>query len=546
MKVIHILDDELEKENVFLKLLLDERLSEDTFCIPKKILNETGRKNDRLQAKRMYELLLRIADAYSIQIEECKETEDEMGDQYEVMSSNEPVSASEAEWEQIRTDCYVAARYKDKLLQASCFESVVESILEESIGRGLQQKTVAFLEKMLIHAEEYDQIADATCPVLIYKGEGICHNVLNVFAEQFGAALELQGQRVEFFDVEEEGVQGLRRYIGKHYRAIIGMQTYLFNIKMKDGKTYLHDKIYAPKYNCIFDHPIWVKKHLIDTPQNFFILTHDKSYIDFAKQYYKKKAYLFPPAGVLMEEYIGEKIYDLSFVGTYGDYWNEVCLIHQMGREQRFLANRFLLIMRKEPDLPAEKAFLQALTYYNRKVSEKQFLELFYQLRRVVYCVMHYYRYRVIKTLLEGGIQVDVFGYSWNQCPLRRYANLKCHPDVTIKESMRVFQQSKLSLNIMSWHKGGFTERMANILLCRTVLVTDATTYLDGRFEPGKDIIAFHLEQVKQLPQCLKNYLEDEENREKIAECGWEKAVNNHTWERRAQSFLSDILMGPE
>lgn len=33
-----------------------------------------------------------------------------------------------------------------------------------------------------------------TKPVLIYKGDDICHNVLTVFAEQFGAALEQEGK----------------------------------------------------------------------------------------------------------------------------------------------------------------------------------------------------------------------------------------------------------------------------------------------------------------------------------------------------------------
>ena len=41
---------------------------------------------------------------------------------------------------------------------------------------------------------EYYRIDDMTKPVLIYKGDDICHNVLTVFAEQFGAALEQEGR----------------------------------------------------------------------------------------------------------------------------------------------------------------------------------------------------------------------------------------------------------------------------------------------------------------------------------------------------------------
>lgn len=38
-----------------------------------------------------------------------------------------------------------------------------------------------------------------------------------------------------------------------------------------------------------------------------------------------------------------QRIYDLTFVGTYGNYWNEVLRIHQMERKDRFLQTIFYL-----------------------------------------------------------------------------------------------------------------------------------------------------------------------------------------------------------
>lgn len=49
----------------------------------------------------------------------------------------------------------------------------------------------------------------------------------------------------------------------------------------------------------------------------------------------------------------------------------------------------------------------------------------------------------------------------------------------------------------MSWHKGGFTERMANIMLCGSVLATDATTYLQRDYTK-EDMIVF-------FPRCSGN-----------------------------------------
>ena len=100
---------------------------------------------------------------------------------------------------------------------------------------------------------------------------------------------------------------------------------------------------------------------------DFYVLTHDADYVTFVQNYFRKNAVLFPPAGIepTCKNEVTRK-YDLTFVGTYGNYWNEILLIHQMERKERFLANRFLLVMRKNPDLSSEEALKRALTFYDR------------------------------------------------------------------------------------------------------------------------------------------------------------------------------------
>ena len=227
-------------------------------------------------------------------------------------------------------------------------------------------------------------------------------------------------------------------------------------------------------------------------------------------------------------------------MGTYGNYWNEVLLIHQLDRKKRFLANHFLLIMRKNPTLTAEGALQEVLKLRGMILSDDEFLDLLYDLRRVIYCVMHYYRNRVLRCILQSGIKLDVFGDSWMNCPLISYPNLICHPNVTVEESLDIWKKSKLSLNIMSWHKGGFTERMANIMLAGAVLVTDDTTYLMGKYT-DEDLLTFSLEEREKLSDKIKYLLDYEEYRKKIAQNGKQKTLLQHTWDKRAQQFL-DIL----
>lgn len=515
----------------FLELLLNENLCAGSVKIEKELALQVGGINSHLKAKQKYELLLRIAKDMPVTFIE----KEEPNVCYLTLEDDSP-SAAVLGWQ---TDCYVTGKYSTELRENDLFDTVLHSLLEEAVIAGRKQETFAFLEQMIGQTDAYQRIDEGSRPILIYKGDTICHNVLNVFAEQFGAALEHAGKKVIYFDCSKEDLNTLTHYMYQHFQAVVGMQSYLFSIKMRDETHYLHEYIYGPKYNFIFDHPVWGKQHLLHQYPDFYVLTHDESYVAFTKKYFHKEAFLLPPAGMISSASKPlERIYDVSFVGTYGNYLYELLLIHQMDRDKRFLANKFLLKMRQNPNITSEQVFEAVLRERGTVLTDDEFLDAFYEMRRVIYCVMHYYRDRVLRTILESGIRLDVFGDSWENCPLSCYPNLICHPNVTVEESLTIWQQSKLSLNIMSWHKGGFTERMANIMLAGAVLVTDNTTYLDGRYDDG-DLLVFQLNEREKLPGQIKRLLSDDDLRQQIAQNGRKKTTVSHTWEKRAEQFLT-------
>jgi hypothetical protein len=514
----------------FLELLLNENLCAGNIKIEKDVAVQAGGVNMFLPSKRKYELFLRVAAEMSV---ELMDKEEEPDKSYLTLEDEEDMADG---W---RTDCYVVGKYSSVLRDNGVFNAVLETILEDAAAGGRYQETLEFMEEMIRQGKEYWKMDEGSRPILIYKGDDICHNVLNVFAEQFGAALSNAGKKVIYFDCGKEDVRRLTSYMHQHFQAVIGVQSYLFSVKMQDEIHYLHEYIYGAKYNFIFDHPVWMRQHLLHSYPDFPVLTHDENYVAFVKRYFGKDAILFPPAGMSSpQEEKKERIYDVTFVGTYGNYWNEVLLIHQMERKKRFIANRFLLKMRKCPALTAEQALAETLQEKDGSIpSDAEFLDLLYEMRRVIYCVMHYYRDRVMRSILQNGIRIDVYGDSWKMCPLRGYPNLICHPNVTVEESLAVWRQSKLSLNIMSWHKGGFTERMANIMLAGAVLITDYTTYLEGRYGE-EDMVIFRLNERDTLGGRIRVLLDNETLRQKIAENGKRKTLQEHTWEKRAEQFL--------
>ena len=165
---------------------------------------------------------------------------------------------------------------------------------------------------------------------------------------------------------------------------------------------------------------------------------------------------------------------------------------------------------------------------------------MFHRERWVIYHLADYYRNKTIEILLNKGISLHVFGESWKRCPVLGSQKLICHQAAIGRDALKVYARAKLSLNIMTWHKDGFTERIANAMLQKSVVVTDRTTYLDKNFVDGEELLMFDLENLKKLPEQMKELLADEAKREQIAQRGYEKA-QRHTWQQRAEMILEWI-----
>ena len=179
-----------------MNLLLDETICAGTVAVPREMVRLAGGVNKRLGAKQKYELLLRIAAEMPVELEETDE--DACGQENMlVFDDAEEPENSGCGW---RTDCYVLGKYSAQLQEAGYFNAAIEAVLAEAQMEGRYEETVSYLEGMIGHKEEYYRIDEAAQPILIYKGDPVCYNILTIFAEQLGAALERRGERVLYFD----------------------------------------------------------------------------------------------------------------------------------------------------------------------------------------------------------------------------------------------------------------------------------------------------------------------------------------------------------
>ena len=527
----------------FLDILLDERVVFGDLAVPRDLVRKAGGINTKLKAKRKYELVLRIAELGNVKIEEaendisvCKNLEKQ--DENFVFFDKEPEGNIIGS---LTTDCYIVAKYSEKLIVHNLFKPAVESILAEAENKGLKDEVVALLEGFLSKNDSFYVIDDCTRPVLIFKGNDTCYNVLNTFADELKKSIEKSGYKTEIFDVDREDWKEVVRYQNRHYKAVVGFQSFLFSVKMEDGKRYLADFIRAPKFNFLLDAPICFSSHLGYKAEDFTILTHDINYKNFLEKHYKQQAKILPPGGMISKNpvNINERKYELTFLGSYGDYRKILLELEGLSAGDKAIGTALFGRLKTEPELTLEAGFDEVIKERGLVMDEDTYLVRLHRVRKVLYAASYYFREKAIKAILESGLRLTVFGESFKNSPFAGCENLNICEEVPAERSLEVYENSKISLNFMTWHKAGLTERMANIMLSGAVLITDFTEgFSEGA---GEDFVDFKLSAIDSLPEKIKELLKDDSLLNKIALNGRKRALSSMTWDKRAEELLELI-----
>ena len=525
----------------FLDILLDERVVFGELTVPRDLVRKAGGINTGLNAKRKYELVLRIAELGNVKIEEvendisvCNNLE-KQDESFIFIDDNE---TEDNIIDSLTTDCYLIAKYSERLIAHNLFNPAVESILVEAEDKGLKNEAVALLEGFLSKNDSFYMIDDCTRPVLIFKGNDTCYNVLNTFADELKKSIEKSGYKTEIFDVDREDWKEVVRYQNKHYKAVVGFQSFLFSVKMEDGKRYLADFIKAPKFNFLLDAPICFNSHLAYKAKDFTILTHDINYKNFLEKYYKQQAKLLPPGGMISKNPVSmdERKYELTFLGSYGDYRKILLELEGLSTEDKSIGTALFEKLKLEPELTLEAGFDKVIKEKGLAMDEVIYLARLHRVRRVLYAASYYFREKAIKAILDSEIKLTVFGESFKNSPFADCENLNIREEVPAERSLEVYGNSKISLNFMTWHKAGLTERMANIMLAGAVLLTDCT---DGFSEgAGEDFVDFKLSDIYSLPGKIKELLKNDSLLNKIALNGKKRAISSMTWDKRAEELL--------
>jgi len=457
--------------------------------------------------------------------------------------------------------CYLLGRYLEYYKEDGSFENVSASLINEGLSfrntgikipssGNTEFDAIDFLMHMIARDNIYDAEDQKRCPILLYTSDPICYGVLNSFIYEIASELDNRGYLTEIFDLPTDGVKHPERLLNRRFKAVIGVHTEFFSSKIKDN-IYFHDMIYGPKFIILLDHPGTFYKVLTDCPEDFYVITLDENYKKYVDKYFPKVkgTFVIPPGGKEYANIKIEKDIPLSFVGSYHDFRLWLPALQEFDKENDGLGTEFINIAEDHINLPWEEDL--KLTINNRlesgkmlSSSESEFARLFYDLVLPRSIVLSKTREKIILEILKSGLTLHVYGDSWKSPIFDSFDNLIVHDEVSPEDSLEIFARSKISLNIMSWHKAGMTERLSNIMLNKSVVVSDESTYLNEHYKNDEDIISFNLteKEIKALPDRIKALLADENKLYAMAENAFKKASKLETWQHRTDEIIKIIM----
>ena len=475
---------------------------------PKSLIRETGAYNEKLHALTNYELLCRLVK----QTNKCIVSDAGHAD----CSGNLP--EENEQW--AYTAAYMIRYHLDSLHALGLTDDVFQIFCQSMEKAGLFSFFQHYVNIFLSDQKAYERIARQTAPFVVLRGDETCGGVMQQFADDLYDGLADCGQAVVMLDEQFKDHDKLQNMVCK---GIVGFQTPALQIDF-------FRKINGPKFQFWFDNPLHFKNILRDLPEEYYILCQDAGYADLIRKYYNtENAIQFPPGGIGRELRHTERPYDIVFVGGY--FEDKPGVLEGEARD-------FYDYMLLHPEITFEQG-IGELFFEGRQESDKEaFVEKAASMKTACRMVIGHFRNAVVTAILEAGFSLHVYGDEWKNYRTKDKYKLIIHPQVTVEESLNELGKAKIGLNVMSWHKAGMTERVANIMLSGAVCLSETTSYLREHMVDGEDIRCFHLTQLDQLPAIITQLLEDDKAREKIASNAYRKTMSEHTWNIRAKQLV--------
>lgn len=365
------------------------------------------------------------------------------------------------------------------------------------------------------------------------------YNAICNYVDEIASSMRKLGCNTYIFDARSDSYQEQFEYIMSNceFDVIMNMNGCLFEDEFYYKK--ISSKAIHGIYIC--DHPKSLSLRLRKADKRTIVFCCDNqfcNYMDYFLPMVEHKKFIALSGTSYQEEMPYEqRELDLIFTGTYKEpnkiKQQEMLRFH--GALAKFVEDMLDdILINTEHTIPETLSVI--LKKYSQSVSDNEFDELLSEFWWIDQYVRFYFRDKLVRTVLNAGLKLHVFGNGWEDFQSDYKENLIIHQGGAYAAS-KALANSKIALNIMPWFKDGFQERIASAMLSKTVVFTDESKYIIENFKDGEELLLYSLKDMESIVAHVQYLLGHPQEASQIAEKGYQK-IQDHTWFSRTYDML--------
>lgn len=385
--------------------------------------------------------------------------------------------------------------------------------------------------------------------ILLIKGFS-AYDAVRIFMDELQKGFEKKGIHCETFDASQyDGGDGiftknlypaLKKRVENAPDFIISSSGLLLN-NLKRCMEILGCSI--PLIAYYVDHPFWEHERLSFSMPDYYTVFVDENFTKYANTYYQtSRAFATVHQAGILSPVHSKKFKDrdkkIVFFGSYKNSGEILSEIKRQGGRIVFYIEKILEYGKLHIEKTVEDIVIEVLGEYGIVLPLERFPVILSHMTMVEQYLRSYYRECCIKSLVDHGIEMVVYGDGWENLKVKHRDFLQVHSPVGYREMADIMTNYQYSLNVLPWAKAGFHDRLATSMLNGCVCISDTSTYLEEEKLDGEKMITYRLSEEQKLIEKLEFYMSSDSMAEEMAGKGQEYALKYHTWENRAEQFI--------
>ncbi|MCR5083575.1 MAG: hypothetical protein K6B15_08910 [Parasporobacterium sp.] len=323
--------------------------------------------------------------------------------------------------------------------------------------------------------------------ILLFQIRYLCHKSNELFVDNLAEEFEKLGHEVTKCNIidSKDMESVLNALVGLHFDAMIDFNSVLPSTEMEEGGYFL-DKIDAPFYNFIVDHPLFHHAHLKVPLKNYNVICIDNNHYSYLKKYYPHiknvLVHPLPPTKGMIDCAYKDRAIDVLYPVSYMPFKEAEKMLlsgkifgnHDILNEKEMdWAKSLVDIMMDNPLLPIESAFEKVLEDDGFYMEGEEFRNTLFRLHLSDIYVRCYFREKMLDILLKEGLKVTLCGKDWDLYYAPKGAKYEVYPDVSYTTAMQYMQNSKALVNVTPGFKAGLHDRASSGIINSCLVLSD-------------------------------------------------------------------------